>query len=164
MRSAVARQRQHKWSAKLIDRLARVLMREFPASVGFTEHNLCPMRAFYLGYAEEGAIVAQAVLLLPGVFLKQLGAELDGKNVRASLAALSWGQTVLLAPTYLEAYWRIATVGLGPNPESKEGSVHRHRPGNTELPQTARHLGQNDTWETRLLALFYHRGCRLPYP
>ena len=40
--------------------------------------------------------VAQAVLLLPGAVLKQLGAELDGKNVPASVATLPWGHNVLL--------------------------------------------------------------------
>jgi len=118
-RSLVERQRRHKWGDGVIDRLARDLMREFPATAGFSEHNLYRMRAFYLGYAEEGAIVAQAVLelpadsakdsskassikvaqavlLLPGVILKQLGAELDGKNVPASVATLPWGHNVLL--------------------------------------------------------------------
>jgi len=89
----------------VIDRLARDLMREFPATVGFSEHNLYRMRAFYLGYAEEGARdsskassikIAQAVLLLPGAVLKQLGAELDGKNIPASVATLPWGHNVLL--------------------------------------------------------------------
>jgi len=54
-------ERRHKWTDKVIDQLARDLMREIPATAGFSEHNLYRMRAFYLGYdKEEGAIVTQS--------------------------------------------------------------------------------------------------------
>ena len=49
------------------------------------------MRAFYLGYAPEQLILPQAVRELPAALVDQLGAELDGKNVPASAAAVPWG-------------------------------------------------------------------------
>jgi predicted nuclease of restriction endonuclease-like (RecB) superfamily len=118
-RSIIEQQRRHKWGDRVIDRLAGDLMREFPGVAGFSEHNLYRMRAFYIGYAEEGTmvaqavlewraaiartsskdsskIVAQAVLLLPDAVLKRLGSELDGTNLPASVAMLPWGHNVLL--------------------------------------------------------------------
>lgn len=118
-RSIVERQRKYNWGDRVIDRLSRDLMREFPKMAGFSRDNLYRMRAFYLSYAEGAAIVAQlvpqlessatstgsktgskkvaqAVPPLPDAVLKQLGAELDGKNVPPSAAALPWGHNVLL--------------------------------------------------------------------
>jgi predicted nuclease of restriction endonuclease-like (RecB) superfamily len=118
-RSIVDRQRRYKWGDRVLDRLSRDLIREFPKIAGFSRDNLYRMRAFYLSYAEGAEIVAQsvpqlgsrpptgpskasyikvahAVPQLPAAVLKQLGAELDGKNVPASAAALPWGHNILL--------------------------------------------------------------------
>ena len=60
-RSIVERQRRHKWGDRVLDRLSRDLMREFPKMAGFSRDNLYRMRAFYLSYAEGAEIVAQLV-------------------------------------------------------------------------------------------------------
>src|SRR5437867_1778552 len=45
-RAILQRQQQQGWGAKVIDRLARDLLREFPEMRGFSSRNLKYMRAF----------------------------------------------------------------------------------------------------------------------
>jgi predicted nuclease of restriction endonuclease-like (RecB) superfamily len=63
-RDILARQKEHGWGAKVIDRLAGDLRREFPGMDGFSPRNLKYMRAFALAWPEE-AIVQQAAAQIP---------------------------------------------------------------------------------------------------
>jgi len=118
-RSVVERQRRHKWGDGVIDLLAKDLGKSFPGMAGFSRPNLYRMRAFYLGYADQAAIVSQAVRqltesspdgsgegtsaivsqaarqLAPAV-LKELAGELEGQNVPSSAAGVPWGHNALL--------------------------------------------------------------------
>jgi predicted nuclease of restriction endonuclease-like (RecB) superfamily len=52
-RDILTRQRQQAWGAKVIDRLARDLQKEFPDMKGFSPRNLKYMRAFAEAYPNE---------------------------------------------------------------------------------------------------------------
>ena len=62
-RDILARQKEHGWGARIIDRLAEDLRREFPKVTGFSPRNLKYMRAFAEAWPAE-AIVQQAVAQL----------------------------------------------------------------------------------------------------
>ena len=118
-RSIVERQRQYQWGDQVIDRLSRDLQIEFPGIAGLSRRNLYRMRAFYLGYVEgrsivpqavrqlptsdkrssskgSSEIVPQAVAQLPAAVRNQLGAELDGRSLPGSVAAIPWGHNAIL--------------------------------------------------------------------
>ena len=59
-RDILARQKEHGWGAKVIDRLSQDLRREFPGVEGFSSRNLKYMRAFAQAWAEE-PIVREAL-------------------------------------------------------------------------------------------------------
>jgi predicted nuclease of restriction endonuclease-like (RecB) superfamily len=63
-RDILARQREHGWGAKVIDRLAADLHHAFPEAQGFSPRNLKYMRAFAEAWPEE-AIVQQLVAQIP---------------------------------------------------------------------------------------------------
>lgn len=63
-RDILERQAQQGWGAKVIDRLAKDLKREFPQMSGFSSRNLKYMRAFAEAYPEE-QIVQQVVAQIP---------------------------------------------------------------------------------------------------
>src|SRR3954452_21052047 len=59
-RDILARQKEHGWGAKVIDRLSQDLRREFPGVEGFSPRNLKYMRSFAEAWAEE-PIVQEAL-------------------------------------------------------------------------------------------------------
>lgn len=63
-REILARQREAGWGAKVIERLAADLRREFPAMTGLSRTNLLYMRAFAEAYPEE-EFVQQVVGQIP---------------------------------------------------------------------------------------------------
>src|SRR3954466_7763677 len=63
-RDILDRQKEHGWGAKVIDRLAGDLRREFPGMEGFSPRNLKYMRAFAQAWPEE-EIVQQAAAQIP---------------------------------------------------------------------------------------------------
>jgi predicted nuclease of restriction endonuclease-like (RecB) superfamily len=104
---------------QVIDRLSNDLAKAFPQMAGFSRPNLYRMRAFYLGYSQTAAIVAQPVRQLPvegkspavragseivaqpvrqlpAAILKPLVEELNSERPAAALTAIPWGQNVLL--------------------------------------------------------------------
>src|SRR3954451_11929196 len=60
----LARQKEHGWGAKVVDRLSQDLRREIPNVEGFSPRNLKYMRAFALAWAEE-SIVQQLAAQIP---------------------------------------------------------------------------------------------------
>ncbi|MBU4272257.1 MAG: hypothetical protein KKE86_16020 [Planctomycetes bacterium] len=58
-REIVQRQDRKGWGAKVIDRLATDLKKAFPGIAGFSRTNIHRIRAFYLAYTKELAIVPQ---------------------------------------------------------------------------------------------------------
>jgi predicted nuclease of restriction endonuclease-like (RecB) superfamily len=63
-RDILQRQEQEGWGAKIIDRLAKDLKREFPDMTGFSLRNLKYMRSFAEAYPDE-QIVQQVVAQIP---------------------------------------------------------------------------------------------------
>jgi predicted nuclease of restriction endonuclease-like (RecB) superfamily len=63
-REILARQEAEKWGAKVIERLATDLRREFPEMKGFSPRNLKYMRAFAEAWPEE-EFVQQLAAQLP---------------------------------------------------------------------------------------------------
>ena len=63
-REILQRQQQEGWGAKVIERLAQDLQREFPEMKGFSTRNLLFMRGFAEAYPDE-AIVKQLVSQIP---------------------------------------------------------------------------------------------------
>src|SRR4051812_2703872 len=63
-RDILARQKEHGWGAKVIDRLAADLRRDFPGMEGFSPRNLKYMRAFAQAWPDE-PIVQQLVAQIP---------------------------------------------------------------------------------------------------
>ena len=63
-REILARQQQEGWGAKVIDRLAKDLKREFPDMKGFSPRNLKYMRAFAEAYLDQ-AIVQEVLAQIP---------------------------------------------------------------------------------------------------
>jgi predicted nuclease of restriction endonuclease-like (RecB) superfamily len=76
-KAIVERQKKHKWGDQVINRLSFDLAKEFPLMAGFSRPNLYRMRAFFLGYSQTEAIVAQPVRQLPAAILRPLGGELN---------------------------------------------------------------------------------------
>jgi predicted nuclease of restriction endonuclease-like (RecB) superfamily len=95
-KAIVERQKKHKWGDQVIDHLARDLTSAFPQMAGFSRPNLYRMRAFYLGYSPGKPIVAQAVRQLPATASKSLAEELKAERLAPVLAAIPWGQNVIL--------------------------------------------------------------------
>src|SRR5437773_7876222 len=63
-RDILARQQQQGWGAKVIDRLAHDLRREFPDLKGFSKRNLTYMRAFAEAWPDE-QFVQQVAAQIP---------------------------------------------------------------------------------------------------
>lgn len=59
------RQKEAGWGAKIIDRLAKDIRREFPTIKGFSPRNLKYMRVFAQSYPDK-QIVQQLVAQIPG--------------------------------------------------------------------------------------------------
>ena len=72
------------WGAKIIDQLAMDLRREFPDFQGFSRTNIYRMRAFYVAWREEQAIVPQPV------------GQLRQQSVPQPVGRLPWGHNVVL--------------------------------------------------------------------
>ena len=76
----LARQEEHGWGAKVIDRLSQDLRREFPGVEGFSRTNLYRMRAFFLAYRRNWP---QAVGQIAESGLPEVLAQIPwGHNVR----------------------------------------------------------------------------------
>ena len=78
------KQAKHGWGTKIIDRLASDLQREFPEIEGFSRANLYRMRAFFLAWSDERAIVAHGVR------------QLTKRAVPQPVGQLPWGHNVIL--------------------------------------------------------------------
>jgi predicted nuclease of restriction endonuclease-like (RecB) superfamily len=83
-REIVERQKQDRWGTGVVDRLATDLQNSFPGIEGFSARNMRRMRAFYLAYASEEAI------------LSQLAAELGTERLPQVLTKLPWFHNVVL--------------------------------------------------------------------
>jgi predicted nuclease of restriction endonuclease-like (RecB) superfamily len=78
------KQAEQGWRAKIIDQLAIDLRREFPDFQGFSRTNIYRMRAFYVAWREEQAIVPQPV------------GQLREQSVPQPMGRLPWGHNVVL--------------------------------------------------------------------
>jgi predicted nuclease of restriction endonuclease-like (RecB) superfamily len=91
----VERQQAESWGRSVVDRLARDLQREFPGVAGFSPSNVWRMRAFYLAYTQDVAILAQPVR------------EMDGSNLPEAVGRIPWGHNILLVEKLTDPLQRL---------------------------------------------------------
>ena len=98
-RDILARQSVEGWGARVIDRLAADLRRDFPDMTGLSARNLKYMRAFAEAYPDE-AIVQQAVARLPWGHNVRLVEAVKDPNERLWYASQAvehgWSRNVLI--------------------------------------------------------------------
>jgi hypothetical protein len=99
-RSIVERQQAKGWGKSVVDRLAADIQKEFPGESGFSPRNIWHMRAFFLAWTDEVAILQKGVGTttsgklkqpaseLPDSILAWLTRELDGVNLPQALATV----------------------------------------------------------------------------
>lgn len=83
-RDMVAKQARAGWGAKIIDRLATDLRREFPGLGGFSRANIYRMRAFFLAWPDANPIVPRSV------------GQLGSSFVPPVVGQIPWGHSALL--------------------------------------------------------------------
>jgi predicted nuclease of restriction endonuclease-like (RecB) superfamily len=83
-REIVQRQDREGWGRAVVQQLAADLQREFPGMAGFSPQNIWYMRAFYLAWTKEVAILQQPV------------GELDGHNLPQVVGEIPWGHNLQL--------------------------------------------------------------------
>jgi predicted nuclease of restriction endonuclease-like (RecB) superfamily len=108
-REIVQRQDREGWGAKVIDRLAGDLQKAFPGIAGFSVRNIKRMRAFFLAYAPQVAIMPQAV------------AQLDGPSLPQFVAEIPWGHNLaqqMLKDPYVFDFLTLAD-------DARERELHR---------------------------------------
>jgi predicted nuclease of restriction endonuclease-like (RecB) superfamily len=98
-RLIVERQERERWGKGIVDRLATDIQKAFPGLQGFSPRNVWRMRAFYLAYSKEVAILPQAV------------AELDGVNLPQPVAEIPWGHNALLLEKLKDPLQRLWYAG-----------------------------------------------------
>jgi predicted nuclease of restriction endonuclease-like (RecB) superfamily len=107
-RDIVLKQESQGWGAKVIDRLAADLQREFPGLTGFSRGNIYRMRAFYLAYGPSRQFVAQPARQLTGAtaaptvkpsnqpIVAQPARQLDTDAAPEPIVSLPWFHNVVL--------------------------------------------------------------------
>ncbi|WP_306233211.1 PDDEXK nuclease domain-containing protein [Agrococcus beijingensis] len=87
------------WGAKVVDRLAHDLRREFPEMTGLSRRNLMYMRGFAAEWSDGSSIVQQPVAQLPWGHITLLLGKLDSRDERdwyaARAAEEGWSRAVL---------------------------------------------------------------------
>jgi predicted nuclease of restriction endonuclease-like (RecB) superfamily len=83
-RAIVERQERENWGKAIVDQLAADIQRDFPGIEGFSSRNFWRMRAFYLAWTKEVAILTQPA------------SELDGKNLPQVASEIPWFHNVVL--------------------------------------------------------------------
>ena len=98
-RDILARQKEHGWGAKVIDRLAGDLRREFPGMEGFSPRNLKYMRAFAEAWPDE-SIVQEALAQITWYHNLTLIEKVKGREKRLWYARETvengWSRNVLV--------------------------------------------------------------------
>jgi predicted nuclease of restriction endonuclease-like (RecB) superfamily len=83
-RQIAERQEREGWGKGVVDRLAADLQKAFPGVQGFSPVNVWRMRAFYLAYRPDPAILSQAVT------------ELEASRPPQPVAEIPWGHNQVL--------------------------------------------------------------------
>jgi predicted nuclease of restriction endonuclease-like (RecB) superfamily len=95
-RDIVERQRAEGWGAAVIDRLAADIQREFPGLAGFSRANIYRMRAFYLAYPQDPAIVSQVARQTRRRIVSQAARRADASTPPEPMVSLPWFHNVVL--------------------------------------------------------------------
>lgn len=119
-RQIALKQESEGWGAKVIDRLAADLQREFPGIAGFSRGNIYRMRCFYMAYGHASPIVAQPARQLPkqrrvaqpvrqmGIaIVPQAAGQLEHGAPPEPMASLPWFHNVVLIETVSEPSARL---------------------------------------------------------
>ncbi|AGA27880.1 PDDEXK nuclease domain-containing protein [Singulisphaera acidiphila] len=98
-RDILSRQKEHGWGAKVVDRLAADLRREFPGIEGFSPRNLKYMRSFAKAWPDE-AIVQEALAQITWYHNLTLLEKVKGQEERLWYARAiiknGWSRNVLV--------------------------------------------------------------------
>ena len=112
-REILARQQEQGWGAKVIDRLAQDLKREFPDMKGFSVRSLKYMRSFAEAYPDQ-TIVQRCAAQIPWRHNQVLLDKLDSREERLWYAQQSlengWSRTILEAQIKTDLYQREGTI------------------------------------------------------
>jgi len=103
-RAILDQQEQQGWGAKIIDRLADDLRRNFPEMKGFSPRNLKYMRAFVVAWPDAGNCAPPAAQMEGGEIVQGVLGQLEGGNrpaaagsfVQAALHKLPWYHHIAL--------------------------------------------------------------------
>jgi predicted nuclease of restriction endonuclease-like (RecB) superfamily len=98
-REILTRQRQQGWGAKVIDKLAKDLQKEFPEMKGFSPRNLKYMRAFAEAYSEETmvqAVLAQITWYHNIALLEKLKSQSDRLWYAQKTVEHGWSRNILV--------------------------------------------------------------------
>lgn len=109
-KSICVKQKNEAWGAKVIERLAGDLSKEFPGVEGLSRANLYRMRAFYLAYPKQDSIVAQAVRQLPWgqniVLVEKLSDENERLWYAKKVMEQGWGRDTLIGQIKTDVFHR----------------------------------------------------------
>jgi predicted nuclease of restriction endonuclease-like (RecB) superfamily len=83
-RQVVERQKRGRWGTGIIEQISRHILAEFPGIKGFSRSNIQRMRVFYVAWAPEFPICAQAVR------------KLDQAMCPQPVSELPWGHNIVL--------------------------------------------------------------------
>jgi len=93
-RRIVERQEHAGWGKSVVDRLASDLQKAFPGSGGFSASNVSRMRAFYLAYARDTTISAQAVPKIAEPNVAQAVRQTPHAGPPSPLSEIPWGHNI----------------------------------------------------------------------
>ncbi|MGV0027032.1 PDDEXK nuclease domain-containing protein [Phormidesmis priestleyi] len=109
-REVLTRQQQQGWGAKVIDRLAKDLQREFPEMKGFSSRNLKYMRSFAETYPDESIVqevLAQITWYHNVALLEKLKAQDERLWYAQQTIAQGWSRNILVHQIESELYRRM---------------------------------------------------------
>jgi len=95
-RAIVLRQQTEGWGAKVIDRLADDLQREFTSIAGFSRANIYRMRAFFLAHREDRSVVSQPARRSGPAVVSQPARQSTSLGPPEPMASLPWFHNVVL--------------------------------------------------------------------
>jgi len=109
-REVLTRQQQQGWGAKVIDKLAKDLQKEFPEMKGFSPRNLKYMRAFAETYPEEPivqGVLAQITWYHNIALMEKLKSQVERLWYAQKTVEHGWSRNILVYQIESQLYQRL---------------------------------------------------------
>ncbi|MBS0263751.1 MAG: DUF1016 family protein [Planctomycetes bacterium] len=106
-RMIVERQQRDGWGKGIVDRLAVDIQNAFPGLSGFSSVNVWRMRALYVAYRSDRAILSQAVTELPRKKAGPPPKKQSEESPPDVIASIPWGHNVVLLTKVKETEQRL---------------------------------------------------------